>query len=43
MNSNLYFEYDIVTQYGCFDYEFFVIFFALVVILYFIFKSELNK
>lgn len=35
--------YDIVTKYGCFDYEFIVIFLGLIVILYFILKGELNK
>ena len=42
MNLNLYKEYDIVTKYGCFDYEFFIIISVVFVILYTIFNDELK-
>ena len=39
MNLNLYKEYDIVTKYGCFDYEFFII----ISVLFFNLQEKLRK
>ena len=33
--------YDIVTKYGCFDYEFIIFMVVLIVVLYFLFNIEL--
>ena len=42
MSPNLYVEYDIVTKYGCLKYEFILIYIGLVIILYFILKTDLR-